>query len=59
MNSNTKIVKVKQDRTCKLCHKVIPVGSSCITTNKRSEGRRWVCHKCHNALKELPLLNLN
>lgn len=55
MGSNTRIVKVKQDRTCKFCKRVIPAGSSCLTTNKRGEGRRWVCRDCQNAIKRVAI----
>lgn len=45
-NRNTRFVKVKQDRVCASCNKLIAKGTQCLTTNKNGVGRRWYCTEC-------------
>ena len=49
-NRNTKFVRVKAVRNCRYCKKEIGVGTESLTTNKKSEGRRWVCLDCLDAV---------
>lgn len=45
-NRNTRFVRVKSDRNCQYCRSKIRVGDESLTTNKKSEGRRWTCLDC-------------
>lgn len=45
-NRNIRFVKVKKDRFCKHCGKVIPRGTECLTVNKKQDGRLWYCMRC-------------
>ena len=59
-NKNFTFVKIKADRFCKHCGNKINRGTSCLTINKKSEGRSWMCDncvvlhlKCQNAKSDL------
>lgn len=43
---NVRFVKVKSDRKCFDCGKVIPRGIKCLTVNKKYKGRVWHCMSC-------------
>lgn len=43
---NTKIVRVKENRLCNCCDKVIPYDTECLSTNVRYKGRKWFCLRC-------------
>lgn len=43
---NTKMVTVRQDRTCCHCKSVIPKGTRCLTLNPKGQGRHWLCNGC-------------
>lgn len=45
-NKNTRFVKIKEDRKCKICGKILRKGTICLTTNKKGKGRSWYCNKC-------------
>lgn len=49
-NRNTRFVRVKSDRSCQYCRNKIRVGDESLTTNKKSEGRRWICLDCLNVV---------
>ena len=43
---NTKKVKVKANRNCWHCNKIIPKGNVCLTVNPKGYGRHWLCKDC-------------
>lgn len=43
---NTKMVTVRQDRTCCYCKSVISKGTRCLTLNPKGQGRHWLCNGC-------------
>lgn len=45
-NKNLRLVTIKQDRKCKHCNGLIPMGTKCITVNKKYQGRAWYCSEC-------------
>ena len=45
-NKNTRFVKIRKDRICKSCGKLLKCGTNCLTTNKKNEGRQWYCNSC-------------
>lgn len=45
-SNNFKIVNIKQPHTCEYCGKQLPVGTECLTVNKKSESRKWYCKDC-------------
>lgn len=45
-NRNTRFVKIRANRECKSCGKLIPQGTQALTTNKYRQGRQWFCLKC-------------
>lgn len=45
-NRNIRFVNVKAVRQCKYCGSIIEVGDTCLTVNKKKEGRRWICLSC-------------
>jgi hypothetical protein len=45
-SNNFKIVNIKQQHTCGHCRKQLPVGTECLTVNKKSESRKWYCKDC-------------
>ncbi len=49
-NRNIRFVNVKDVRQCKCCGSIIGVGDTCLTVNKKKEGRRWICLSCMNAI---------
>lgn len=49
-NRNTRFVKVRQARNCKYCGSIIKSGTECVTTNKKSNGRQWICLDCITAM---------
>ena len=56
-NKNTRFVKIKEDRNCKMCGKSLKKGTICLTTNKKGKGRSWYCDNCVMQLlseKDLP-----
>ncbi len=48
-NRNIRFVNVKAVRQCKYCGSIIEVGDTCLTVNKKKEGRRWICLSCMDA----------
>lgn len=49
-NRNIRFVNVKDVRQCKCCGSIIGVGDTCLTVNKKKEGRRWICLSCMDAI---------
>ena len=49
-----KFVKIRAVRTCAHCLKAQPIGTSCLTVNKRYSPRCWYCENCVQLL-----LNVN
>ena len=45
-NRNIRFVNVRAIRQCKYCGSPIGVGDTCLTVNKKREGRRWICLSC-------------
>lgn len=48
-NRNIRFVNVRAVRQCKYCGNIIGVGDTCLTVNKKKEGRRWICLSCIEA----------
>ena len=51
-NRNIRFVNVKDVRQCKCCGNIIGVEDTCLTVNKKKEGRRWICLSCIDAVLE-------
>lgn len=51
-NRNIRFVNVRATRQCKYCGNQIGVGYTCLTVNKKKEGRRWICLSCVDAVLE-------
>lgn len=51
-NRNIRFVNVKDVRQCKCCGSIIGIGDTCLTVNKKKEGRRWICLSCIDAVLE-------
>ena len=51
-NRNIRFVNVKDVRQCKCCGSIIGVGDTCLTVNKKKEGRRWICLSCMDTILE-------
>lgn len=51
-NRNIRFVNVKDVRRCKCCGSIIGVGDTCLTVNKKKEGRRWICLSCMDTILE-------
>lgn len=49
-NQNIRFVSVRANRQCKYCGGIIGVGDTCLTVNKKKEGRRWICLSCVDAI---------
>lgn len=47
---NTRFVKVKTSRYCQYCDNQIDEGTTCLTTNRKLQGRRWICLACLDAI---------
>lgn len=52
-NTNFCYVKVREDRSCTHCGSLIKKGTRCITVNKKSECRKWLCEECYNLQMEI------
>lgn len=51
-NRNIRFVNVRAIRQCKYCGNLIWIGDTCLTVNKKKEGRRWICLSCVDAVLE-------
>lgn len=45
-------VKVKADRKCADCGKIIKKGNYCFTASIKYQGRHWCCYRCMNNMVE-------
>lgn len=45
-------VKIRADRVCKNCGKLLPKGTVCLTLNTKGKGRVWVCPTCEGLLND-------
>lgn len=45
-NRNTRVVVIRSQHLCSMCNTLLRVGTKCLTTNNRKEGRRWTCSNC-------------
>lgn len=43
---NLRMVKVRKQHNCKICHGLIKQGEECLTINNKGEGRQWICKNC-------------
>jgi len=49
-SKNFCFVTVRSDHCCKHCGTTIKKGTSCLTINKKKEGRAWLCEDCLSLL---------
>lgn len=52
-NKNFKYVKVRENRLCSFCGRVIFKDTRCLTVNKKYKGRKWVCTDCIKAIENV------
>ena len=45
-------VKVKADRKCADCGKIIKKGNYCFTASVKYQGRHWCCNRCMRIMME-------
>lgn len=43
---NISLVTIRQQRNCASCDTALSKGLTCLTKNKRYEGRKWYCSSC-------------
>ena len=46
-------VKVRENRLCGFCCRVIFKDTKCLTINKKYKGRKWVCTDCIKAIENV------
>lgn len=56
-NRNTRFVKIRQDRQCYCCKKVLKSNTKCLTTNTKGKGRHWYCMRCVKGILEYKARN--
>ena len=49
-NRNIRFVDVRAIRQCKYCGSLIGIRNTCLTVNKKKEGRQWICLQCVDAI---------